>query len=78
MRQVSRALSDGTGLSEPEVALYIAGAVVLASVGLFLRLIDELSQLDEFGDGSAVEPASSTNYRPVRRRAPTLLAGADR
>ena len=58
MRQVSRALSDGTGLSEPEVVLYVAGAVVLASGRLFLRLIDELSQLDEFGDGSAVEPAS--------------------
>jgi hypothetical protein len=43
MRQVSRALSDGTGLSEPEVALFIAGAVVLATGRLFLRLVDELA-----------------------------------
>jgi hypothetical protein len=47
MRQVSRALSDGTGLSEPEVALYIAGAVVLAAVRLWLRLFDWLDQLNK-------------------------------
>jgi hypothetical protein len=47
MRQVSRALSDGTGLSEPEVALYIAGAVVFAAVRLFLRLVDMLAEMDD-------------------------------
>ena len=47
MRQVSRALSDGIGLSEPEVALYIAAAVVLGGARLFLRVLDALAELDD-------------------------------
>jgi len=46
MRQVTRALSDGTGMSEEEVVVAVAAAVFIGSVRGILRVIDIVMDIE--------------------------------
>jgi hypothetical protein len=46
MRQVTRALSDGTGMTEEEVVVAVAAAVFIGSLRGALRVIDIVMDIE--------------------------------